>query len=157
VEVRIVDGRDDDRDGLIALIESVYAEYEGVIFDREEIPELEAVAGSFARAGGRFWCAFAGDRLVGCVGFTPVDSDGIELKKLYVARDARRHGLGGRLTQRVEDEGRARGAAYVELWSDVKFVTAHRFYEERGYQRDGRRRHLHDKSDTVEYHFRLPL
>ena len=89
--------------------------------------------------------------------FVAADGNGVELKKLYVARDERRHKLGHRLTCRVEEAARARGKAFVELWSDVKFDAAHRFYEARGYQRDGRTRELGDASDTVEYYFRLDL
>lgn len=154
--IRIVDARDADRAALIALIEPIFAEYDGVIFDLEELPELEHIATSFARAGGAFWCAFEGERLVGSVGWIPA-KDGIELRKLYVARDFRRHGLGDRLARKVEDAARSQGAAFVELWSDVKFTTAHRFYEARGYQRGSRTRSLGDKSDTVEYYFRLRL
>jgi putative acetyltransferase len=57
----------------------------------------------------------------------------------------------------VERAAREQGAGYVDLWSDVKFETAHRFYERRGYSRDGRTRELDDESDTVEYHFRREL
>jgi len=154
----IVPARDDHGAGLMALIEPIFAEYDGVLFLLEEMPELERIATTFEQDGGQFWCAFRGCRLVGCCGWTPTaDGNGVELKKLYVARDERRHKLGHRLTCRVEEAARARGKAFVELWSDVKFDAAHRFYEARGYQRDGRTRELGDASDTVEYYFRLDL
>jgi putative acetyltransferase len=150
--------RDDDRDALMALIEPIFGEYEGVLFVREEMPELEQIASVFARAGGAFWCAERRGAVVGSVGFTPaVSGAGVELKKLYVARSEREHGLGARLLAQVEDAARARGADFVELWSDVRFVAAHRFYERRGYRRDGRTRELGDASDSVEYHFRREL
>lgn len=155
-DIRIAKARDEDAAGLIALIEPIYAEYEGVLFLLEEMPELESIATSYAKSGGAFWVALRGERLVGSIGWVPA-GEGIELRKLYVARDERRQKLGHRLAGMVEDTARARGAAFVELWSDVKFTTAHRFYEARGYRRDGRTRRLHDKSDTVEYYFRLGL
>ncbi|MBW2459218.1 MAG: GNAT family N-acetyltransferase [Deltaproteobacteria bacterium] len=156
--ITIVSGRDDHGPGLMALIEPIFAEYEGVLFFLDEMPELECAATTFQRDSGQFWCAFRGERLIGCCGYTPTaDGGGVELKKLYVARDERRHKLGHVLTYRVEEAGRAGGKGFVELWSDVKFTAAHRFYEARGYQRDGRTRELHDKSDTVEFYFRLSL
>jgi putative acetyltransferase len=156
--IAIVPGRDDHGPGLIQLIEPIFAEYDGVLFLMEEMPELRSIATRFNRDGGQFWCAFRGERLIGCVGWTPATrAGGVELKKLYVAKDERRHKLGHVLTARVEAAGRARAGGFVELWSDVKFTAAHRFYEARDYRRDGRTRELGDKSDTVESYFRLDL
>jgi hypothetical protein len=45
----------------------------------------------------------------------------------------------------------------MELWSDTRFLDAHRLYERLGYRRTGRTRELHDLSDTVEYEFDKPL
>ncbi len=168
----IRDARDEDGAQLCALIEPIFAEYEGVIFDLEEMPELLQVATAFKSEGGGFWSAFRGEQLVGCVGWTPakttegakttevarqsdVHKPGkrIELKKLYVARSERGRGLGGILCDRVEAAARAHGASLVELWSDVKFLPAHRFYERRGYQRGIRTRALNDCSDTTEHYF----
>jgi len=154
-EIVIVEGRDSYAAQLIALIEPIFNEYVGVLFELDEMPELHHIATSFREAGGEFFCAFRAERLVGCVGWTPaVQGNGIELKKLYVALDERRAKLGHRLTILVERAAQRRGCDFVELWSDVKFTAAHRFYQARGYRRDGRTRGLHDKSDTVEYFFR---
>jgi putative acetyltransferase len=155
-DVRIVPARDEHAQGLIALIEPIFHEYEGVLFVLEEMPELERIATAFASGGGEFWCAFRSEALVGSVGYVPM-GQGLELKKLYVAATERGHGLGARLLSLVEEAARRRGASFVELWSDVKFETAHRFYERRGYRRDGRTRELGDASDTVEYYFRREL
>jgi putative acetyltransferase len=74
-----------------------------------------------------------------------------------VARSERTHGLDERLLSLVEQAAAQRGARFIELWSDVKFETAHRFYARRGYERDGRTRELGDASATVEYYFRRSL
>jgi GNAT superfamily N-acetyltransferase len=157
-ELRIIEALDENETGLVALIEPIFNEYPGVLFVMEEMPELRCVASTFVAAGGAFWCAFRGERLVGCVGFTPAkEPGGVELKKLYVAKSERKSGLGSRLTELVENAARGADCGFVELWSDVKFKTAHRFYEGRGYLRDGRTRELHDMSDTVEHYLRREL
>jgi putative acetyltransferase len=79
------------------------------------------------------------------------------LLKLYVARSARRLGLGGTLVGLVESESAATGATTVELWSDTRFLDAHRLYERHGYVRNGATRELHDLSHSVEYHYRKEL
>ncbi|HHH11948.1 MAG TPA: GNAT family N-acetyltransferase, partial [Sorangium sp.] len=137
---------------IIALIEPIFGEYQGVIFDVAEMPELHHIASHFAAAGGAFWCALCGPAVVGCVGWVR-SANGVELRKLYVARSQRRAGLGTRLLARVERAAAARGAALVELWSDVKFAAAHRFYQHHGYRRGPQQRALNDRSHTVEYYF----
>lgn len=151
------DGDDGDSSGLIALIGAVFAEYPGCILDVDgEMPELRAPASAYRARGGRLWVAEDGGRVVGCGAVRPA-GEGIELSKLYVASAARRRGLGGALCGLVEGEGRSRGAAFVELWTDTRFKDAHRLYEGRGYARLPETRELHDLSNTVEYHYRLSL
>jgi GNAT superfamily N-acetyltransferase len=155
------DARDDDADGLIALIGAAFAEYPGCVLDVDgELPELRAIATAFRRWGGHFEVAERGGRVVASVGWVPSPADpsrGVELRKLYVARDARRAGLGTTLCRRVERAARDRGAAYVELWSDTRFADAHRLYERLGYVRSPSTRELNDRSATVEFHYRKAL
>jgi len=156
VRFRIRDARDEDGAALCTLIEPIFAEYKGVLFIQHEMPELMHIATTFVEAGGAFWVAERDDEVVGCVGWVP-HGEGVELKKLYVARNERERGLGRRLVERVETAAKARGATYVELWSDSKFLPAHRFYTRRGYARDGRSRDLDDESATTELYFRKPV
>lgn len=152
--------RDDDAAGLIALIGAVFDEYPGCILDVDgEMPELGRIASAFGELGGQFWVAESpGARIVGSVGWVPAaDPSGIELRKLYVARSERESGLGSRLCERVEAAARERGARFIELWSDTRFETAHRFYERRGWVRGPTTRALHDRSATVEYYFAKKL
>ena len=155
------DARDADAPGLIALIGDVFAEYPGVLLDVDgEMPELRRIASAFAEVGGRFWVAEreGSGRIVGCVGFSPAsDPRGVELKKLYVAKDARVSGLGSELVTLVEAEARRRGAAFIDLWSDTRFETAHRFYEKRGWVRGPTTRDLNDISATTEFYFKKML
>lgn len=152
--------RDSDGHQLIRLIGAVFAEYPGCVMDVDgELPELRNIAQSFASWNGEFWVAERAGRIIGCVGYTrnPIRARqprGIELKKLYVERCERQQGIARELLRRVEDAGAAGGVDYIELWSDTRFLDAHRFYERKGYQRSEQTRELFDQSDTVEFHFR---
>jgi len=156
---RIRSARDADAGGIIDLIRSVFAEYPGCILDVDgEMPELRRLASYFEQRGGRVWVAEDEHGIVGCVGFTPSsDAGGVELKKLYVRSRERNKGLGGKLVTLVEHEAARQQAAFIDLWSDTRFETAHRFYTTRGYVHTGRTRELFDKSATVEYYFRRGL
>ncbi|HEY9476397.1 MAG TPA: GNAT family N-acetyltransferase, partial [Mycobacteriales bacterium] len=146
--------RDDDSAALIALIGGCWAEYPGVLLDVDgEEPWMRAPADAYARWGGRMWVATGAGTLVGCVGTKPHGPGVVELKSLYVAAAARRRGLGSRLTRLVEEEAWRAGALRVDLWSDSRFLDAHRLYSRLGYHRTGRTRELGDLSETTEYEF----
>lgn len=150
------EARDDDSDGIIALIASCYAEYPPNVLDvDEEEPELRAPASLFDR----FWVVEAADgRVVGSVAAERSEPDTMELKKYYVAADQRGAGWGRRLAEQVESHARVCGCTRMELWSDTRFDLGHKVYEALGYRRSGRSRELHDLSQTTEWHFtkRLP-
>jgi putative acetyltransferase len=122
-----------------------------------ELPHLRAIASAYRHWGGAAWVAEAGGRVLGSVAFVPAGASAVELRMLYVHPDARRSGLGGRLVGLVEAEARRRGAGRVELWTDTRFTTAHRFYERRGYRRGPATRELRDLSASVEYFYAKPL
>jgi putative acetyltransferase len=153
------DARDSDGPRLIALIGGVFDEYPGCILDVDgEMPELLAIASWFAARGGEFWVDEVDGAVVACGGYTPASAPGgLELRKLYTRADQRGRGLGSSIVARVEAAARAKGCAYVDLWSDTRFLTAHRLYERLGYVRGPETRDLHDKSASVEYYFRKAL
>jgi putative acetyltransferase len=164
------DVRDEDALDLVELVGSCFGEYPGCVLDVDgEMPMLRGLATYAAERGGAFWvvelppAGLHPSRVVALGGFLPRSGGAgsppgaIEVHKLYVHRAARRFGLGGQLLGRVEEEGRRRGAALVDLWSDTRFTTAHAFYERRGFTRGLTTRELHDKSDTVEHYFSKKL
>jgi putative acetyltransferase len=158
MDVTIRSARDGDAEELISLIGDCFAEYPGCVLDVEgEMPHLLAIATAYRKLGGCFWVAES-ERVVGSVGVVASrEGGGVELRSLYVARPARRQGLGARLCELVEAEGRRRGALFVELWSDTRFLDAHRLYRRLGFTGGVRTRELHDLSATVEYYFRKEL
>ena len=158
MKVTIREARDDDSEGLIALVDGCWSEYPGCILDVDgELPELRAIASHYAGRDGRFWIADSGGKVVGSVGLLPAAPRVAELCKLYVDRAARRSGLGTHLVGLVEAEARSRGAELLHLWSDTRFAEAHRLYERLGFARAPETRALNDLSHSVEYHYRKPL
>jgi predicted GNAT family N-acyltransferase len=141
--------RDEDGPALERLIESCWSEYPGCVMDVDnEEPWLRAPATAYAEKKGALWVT--GD-LLACVGVRPLADRVVELKSLYVAAAARRGGLGGRLVRRAERWAREYGAQRIELWSDTRFLDAHRLYQRLGYEFTGVSRDLHDLSNTTEY------
>jgi GNAT superfamily N-acetyltransferase len=152
-------GRDDDAAGFIALIEHCWADYPGCILDLDgELPELRALATYFAEAGGALWAAEQEGRIVGMAATRPMQHDAAwEICKVYVAKSARGTGLAHDLLGAAEAHARAAGAARLVLWTDTRFETAHRFYEKRGFVRQGSIRILDDISNSLEFRYAKPL
>lgn len=153
--------RDDDADSVIALVGGVYAEYPGCVLDLPGVDaDLTAPRTSIDAKHGDMWVAEddRGDVVAMCGWAPAADAEAtIELKRLYVAESHRGRGLGRWLAEQVERVALERGASAVELWSDTRFVDAHRLYERLGFRRLPETRELHDPSDTTEYRFRKEL
>lgn len=143
--------RDGDGPALERLIAGCWAEYPGCVMDVDaEEPWLRSPASAYRQKGGVLWVTRG---IEACVGILPLASGSAELKSLYVAAAARRGGLGGRLVAWVERWAREHQIDRIELWSDTRFLDAHRLYERLGYVRTGQSRDLHDLSHTTEFFF----
>ncbi len=155
---RIRPGQDADAEGFIALIGACWAEFPGCILDVDgEVPELRALASYFAQAGGALWAAEQDGQVVGMVGTRPLREDAAwEICRMYVAKDQRGTGLAHRLLDTAEAHARQAGAERLVLWSDTRFDAAHRFYEKRGYVRQGAIRILDDISKSLEFRYAKP-
>jgi len=151
-----------DRDAAAVrqLIGGCFAEYEGCVLDPEGIDAwMAAPASTYADKGGQFWVLTDPDTaaLLACVGWGPDRPGRLELKNLYVSSSARRRGLGARLVALVEATAQEHQAREVILWTDTRFLDAHRLYAGLGYRRTGAQRALHDPSNSIEYEFVKPL
>ena len=150
---------DDDGWELVALVAACWSEYPGCVMDPHgECPDLLAPATALAGKGGAIWVAEGpGDEVIASVALAPAAGQSAELQKLYVSRRWRRRGLATHLMGVAEAEARRRGAGTIELWSDTRFLPAHRLYRARGYRETGVTRDLHDLSSSLEAHFSKDL
>lgn len=146
--------RDDDAEGLIALIGGIFSEYEGVYIEPDDLDsDLQAYKTYMDSQGGEGFVIDGEGKLLACVSYCPIEGERFQLKRIYLSKDLRGTGMGLKLLHHVEDLARARGAKTMELWSDTRFTRAHSFYEREGYQRQPETRDLHDSSNTTEYQF----
>lgn len=153
-DVIVREASDDDAEHVIALIREVYDEFQGcVLLVDEEEPELKAPATAFKKLGGRFWVAECRGRICGTIALTPTDAPRIaRLGKLYVSDAARGRGLGETLCQLVERTARDEmKAERLMLYTDSRFLDAHRLYERLDYIRQPGLVQRADASNSVEY------
>lgn len=157
--MRLRAGRDADAEAFIRLVRDAWAEYPGCVFDLDgELPELRALATHFAEQGGALWAAEDGaGEVVGMAAARPLHADRAwEVCRVYLGAAARGTGLAQRLLDAAEAHAVARGAERLVLWTDTRFAAAHRFYEKRGYVRQGAIRILDDLSKSLEFRYGKP-
>lgn len=151
--IEIREAHDSDSYGLIELIENVFSEYEGCQLDLDGIDrELTAIRTAVERRGGNFWVAVQKGKIVGCAGYIQKENV-VELKRLYVAKEYRRKGLGNRLADMVFVAAMELSARAVDCWSDTRFKEAHQFYLKKGFEQLPQKRFLNDPSNSEEWRF----
>src|SRR4051794_23768215 len=79
--------------------------YPGLDFSRSP----SATASELAPPDGRFLVAFLVGDPAGCAGLKRLDDETAEVKRVFVAAGARRHGVGRALMMGIEREARERG------------------------------------------------
>lgn len=143
----------EDVPGILALIGEVYTEYGCVLNAEKEERHLLEPGPYFRSHGGEFWVVEESGRIRATVAVT-LDGDAGELKSLYVHSSLRRQGWGRKLTALAIYYARAGGKQKMILWSDTRFLDAHRLYRSLGF-RETSMRDLHDSNNSVEYGFEL--
>jgi putative acetyltransferase len=135
LEVRLVEPG--DVDALIALVTTVLAEFD-LTFGKGATTddELRDLPDSYASQGGAFWVATNDSSLVGTCGMFPVAPQTYELRKMYLAPEARGLGLGSRLLETARDWVRERGGQRIVLDTVEEMTRAIAFYESHGFVRD---------------------
>lgn len=127
-----------DVSGVVSLVRTTLAEF-GLTFGEgsETDEQLLRLPESYEQGGGRFWVAEDEDGvLLGTCGVYPVAPGDMELRKMYLAADARGKGVGKRLLEESVAFCRARGARRMVLDTVEQMTTAIAFYERNGFVRD---------------------
>jgi putative acetyltransferase len=145
----------EDVPGILALIGEVYSEYDCVLDAETDERHLLEPGPYFRARNGEFWVVEENGGIRATVAVMLHDETS-ELKSLYVHSSLRRQGWGRRLTNLAIDYARANGSQKMILWSDTRFLDAHRLYRSMGFQEMGLRE-LHDSNNSIEYGFELSL
>lgn len=155
-EIEIRETVDADGAAITALVDAVFAEYDGLVLLPEELQILKAPASNFRRMGGRLWVAQEEGRLIGSFGIVATHERHVgELLKVYLARESRGRGVAKRLLDRAIAFAREHDMTAITLWTDSRLTDGHRFYERHGFRRMPGVRSLHDAAGSLEYNFRL--
>jgi molybdate transport system substrate-binding protein len=141
--------RRDEAGEIRDLVHGVLGEY-GLSPDPDGVDaDLGNLEASYAERGGFFDVALdSNGAIAGCCGIYPLDEQTCELRKMYVARDARGSGVGGRLLRRALAFARGRGFKRVELETASVLKEAIALYAGAGFERV-QRAHLANRCDQA--------
>jgi len=96
--------------------------------------EIGRIEDYYAERGGRFWVAADSLGIVGMFGLERHGDDGMELRRMYVAPEARRRGLARRMLTLTEDWCREAGVGAMHLNTAEIQKAAIGLYEACGYR-----------------------
>lgn len=140
---------------IVSLVAEVWREYDCTLnIDIEERHLLDP-GDYFRQRGGDFWIVRENGILIATAAVS-MEKDLAEMKTLYVKKEARGRGFGTQLTDLAIETAKERGAKRMELWSDTRFIDAHRLYERLGFVRFDVR-DLNDHNNTREYGYRRDI
>ena len=133
--MRIRAATNSDADAIREIVFTVLAEY-GLDCDPAGTDaDLDDIEATYIVGGGMFEVVEANDeRIIGTVGLFPLRDGVCELRKMYLAREARGRGLGRRLMDRVLEQARALGFRRIELETAAPLVEAVALYERYGFR-----------------------
>ncbi|HXN16210.1 MAG TPA: GNAT family N-acetyltransferase, partial [Usitatibacter sp.] len=111
--------------------------------------DLADIEANYFAPGGRFEVAVGADgRIAGCCGLVPRDADAGELRKMYLRKDVRGFGIGGRLLRRALAFARNRGYQRIELETAAVLKEAIALYRGAGFK-PIERKHLARRCDQA--------
>lgn len=97
--------------------------------------ELRNLPGKYAPPDGRLLLACVDEQCAGCVAMRKLDDGICEMKRLYLRENARGHGLGKLLVERVINDARMIGYSKMRLDTyPPKMAKAAKLYESHGFR-----------------------
>lgn len=124
----------------IAAAKQIFREYEtwlgmSLCFQGFE-EELAGLPGKYSPPDGRMYLAFLDDELVGCIALRKLEEGICEMKRLFLRENARGHGLGNTLIEKVIADARTIGYSKMRLDTHppkmgkaVSIYASHGFYK----------------------------
>ena len=123
----------------IAAIRTLFREYESwlamsLCFQSFE-EEVANLPGKYAPPDGRLYLAYVGNELAGCIALRKLEEGICEMKRLFLRENARGHGMGNQLIERLIDDACQIGYSKMRLDTyPPKMGKAVRLYESHGFR-----------------------
>jgi drug/metabolite transporter (DMT)-like permease/GNAT superfamily N-acetyltransferase len=124
-------------DPTAAALLNAYAEEMAERFAGRDPCRVETVATEYVEPGGTFLVVYDDGEAVACGGIRALPDGSAEVKRMYVAPDARGRGIGAQLLDRLENEARRLGYPRLRLDTGAQLKEAQALYRAAGYAEIG--------------------
>lgn len=114
-----------------AMAEELHAIYDGLDIDAPDMPKAGPT--ELGPPHGAFLVGYAGDTAVCCGGLKRLPDGAAEIKRMYVAPEARSKGVAAQLLAALEDAARALDYAIIRLDTGDRQPHAEALYRRSGY------------------------
>lgn len=131
----IIRYEDSYQEELIKLILTIQQEEFGLDIGLEQQLDLLQIGKHYQENGGQFWLARVDGKVVGSIALIALENGRAALKKMFVAKDYRKTGLGRQLVNTLVDFCKEEGIEEVYLGTTQRFVSAQRFYRNYGFEK----------------------
>lgn len=134
------------------IIRTVFDEYGWTFVQIDELPDFVFYDKHYADPDETLLLALTTEEgeIIGSIAIKNVGR-GPYLSRVYLKADYRGLGLGKWMTTQALAIARSRGSNSIHLWTDTRFLDAHRMYEQLGFRRTGEIRSLHDCNRSFEF------
>lgn len=140
------------------IISSVFDEYGWTFVEIDELPDLVFFESHYADPNRAVLLALTNedDHVIGSIALKN-GGRGPYLSRVYLRAEYRGFGLGKWMTSHVLEMAKSRGFNSAHLWTDTRFLDAHRMYERLGFRMTGELRSLHDVNRSFEFKMEVDL
>ncbi len=140
------------------IINTVFDEYGWTFVETDELPDFVFYESHYSNPERALLFALT-DEKDNVIGSIAVKSGGRGpyLSRVYLMAEYRGFGLGKWMTSQVMELVKKRGFDSIHLWTDTRFVDAHRMYERLGFRMTGEIRSLHDVNRSFEFRMESEL
>jgi putative acetyltransferase len=147
--------RNQDKELIIKMIDSIYQEYGDSIYLQDADSDLLDIEANYLN-NGKFWVTTGADdtQIIGCIAIKAGEDNNIAwLKRFYLLPEFRGLGIAQEMHESAIQWCQKNDISEIHLWSDTRFKRAHLFYQKNGYQQTA----IRDMNDGAmpyqEYHF----
>lgn len=150
--------RVDDIPLISDIIQDVFVEYGWTFVEIDELPDFVFYETHYhdPERASLFVLTDETGQIIGSIGLKNAGR-GPYLSRVYLRAESRGHGLGKWMTGVVMEMARSRGFTSIHLWTDTRFLDAHRMYDRLGFRMTGDLRSLHDVNRSFEFKMEAPL
>lgn len=140
---RVRPWRQEDQDGVVALISGIQRGEFGLAITPADQPDLMNIPGFYRAGAGEFWVVEAAESagtsgvVIGCIALLDIGQGQAALRKMFVRADWRgaAHGIAAALLRTLLEHAAASNLSEIFLGTTTRFLAAHRFYEKYGFTR----------------------